>query len=84
MEEIELTAQPYNAVELNAKPAWDLSELSYMTSLPMSTLLQLLDRIPARMFLMGRRKYIFREDAVAWIEDVARNNPYSRRQNRRG
>lgn len=82
-DEIDLTVRPYDARELQAKPAWDLGEFSYMMGLPMSTLLMLLDNTAAPLFTLGRRKFILREDAHDWLSRMARENPHCKRTNQR-
>lgn len=67
--------------EVTAKPIWTLSDLTVVTDVPMSTLNQVIAENPAPFFLLGRRKVIFREDALQWLREVAKRNPWQPRRN---
>lgn len=67
--------------DVSQKPVWDLVDLSLMIGLPFSTLLKVLDEHPAPLFLLGRKKYIDRQDALDWLKSVAAANPFVKRKN---
>lgn len=69
--------------ELSVAPAWDMVDLSFMLDLPLSTLKQVLADNPAPLFLMGRRKYILREDALEWLRELSIRTAHTPRRNKR-
>ena len=69
--------------ELFAAPAWDLVDLSFMLGLPLSTLKKVLADHPAPLFLLGRRKYILKEDAIDWLREISLRNAHTPRRNKR-
>ena len=69
--------------QISTKPIWTLTDLSIVTETPVSTLNEVIKANPAPFFLLGRRKVIFREDALEWLREVATRNPWSPRTNNR-
>lgn len=69
--------------EINSKPVWSLIDLNLLLDIPVSTLNEIVRDNPAPFFLLGRRKVIFREDALTWLREVADRNPWSPRTNTR-
>ncbi len=70
--------------DLIAKPVWSFTDLTQIFGLPVSTLEQVLREHPAPFFLLGRRRFIKRGDAMDWLDDVAAaNRHYPRKNNRR-
>jgi hypothetical protein len=70
--------------ELKAMAIWDLNAMAAYLQLPQSTLQMLLEEHPCDdLFLMGRRRFIRQEDALAWVDMVAARNPYTPRRNNR-
>ena len=67
--------------QIATKPVWSLADLSLVTDVPTSTLNEVIRDNPAPFFLLGRRKVIFREDALAWLREVADRNPWQPRKN---
>ena len=70
--------------ELAAKPIWTFGDLGNIVDVPTSTLNQVIadnPDTPAPFFLLGRRKVIFREDALKWLRDIADRNPWQPRRN---
>lgn len=69
--------------DLAHKPVWTMAELCFAIDVPFSTLLQVIDEIPAPIFLIGRRRFIRRDDAIQWIDELAEAFPYTKRRNAR-
>lgn len=67
--------------QVTSKPIWSLLDLSIILDVPTSTLNEVVKDNPAPFFLLGRRKVIFREDALAWLREVADRNPWTPRKN---
>ncbi len=65
------------------KPVWSFNELAQIFGLPISTLEQILREQPAPFFLMGRRRFIKRADAMDWLDDIAASNQHIPRRNNR-
>jgi len=74
-------AQHVMIEQISVKPIWSLVDLSIVTGTPVSTLNEVVKANPAPFFLLGRRKVMFREDALAWLREVAARNPWSPRTN---
>ena len=75
---------PYTMSELRAMAVWDFIAWAAYLQLPSSTLAKLLEENPCDdIFLMGRRRYIKQEDALAWVDLIAARNPYIPRRNNR-
>jgi len=68
---------------LMAKPVWSFQEFSEVIGTPESTLQVVLDECPARMFLIGRRRFIKQDDALSWLDEMAQRYPYIPRKNAR-
>lgn len=64
-------------------PAWPIETLADVLQLPMSTLEELIQRGegPEGLFLLGRRRYILKEDAFAWLKSQKAMRPYVKRRN---
>lgn len=69
--------------QIQTKPIWSVIDLSIICDCPTSTLNQVIAENPAPFFLLGRRKVIFREDALKWLREVADRNPWQPRRNNR-
>jgi len=69
--------------EISARPAWDIKSLCIMLGLPKSTLYLEMSKHPAPLFLLGRRRYIMQEDALQWLQNVAKANSHTQRKNTR-
>lgn len=69
--------------QVATKPIWSILDLSIVLEVPTSTLNQVIAENPAPFFLLGRRKVIFREDALQWLREVADRNPWQPRRNNR-
>lgn len=71
--------------EILAKPAMTWSEFWLdLLGLPETTAEQLTREAGAPpFFLLGRRRYIRRDDAIAWIDAKAESDPYVPRRNNR-
>ncbi len=69
--------------QLQTKPVWSLNDLSDTLNVPVSTLNEVVRDNPAPFFLLGRRKVMFREDALQWLREVAARNPWTPRTNNR-
>ena len=70
--------------ELMAKPALSWHEFFVgILGLPKSTaeLIAKRDNAP-KFFLIGRRRYIRKSDAIDWIDSIANSSPYFPRRNR--
>ena len=67
--------------QVSTKPLWSVIDLSIVLDCPTSTLNQVIAENPAPFFLLGRRKVIFREDALKWLREVADRNPWTPRRN---
>lgn len=67
--------------EVQTKPIWSLLDMTLVLDIPTSTLNQVIEQNPAPFFLLGRRKAIFREDALKWLREVAERNPWHPRRN---
>lgn len=76
-----LPARPASLVELSQLPAIPLAHFALWLGLPLRTLLELIEEVPAKVFLLGRRRYIRREDALEWIDEMAERQPWTRRRN---
>lgn len=70
--------------EIFAKPAFSWTEFWSLLGLPESTAEEIV-REPngPRFFMLGRRRYIRKADALAWIDLKAKSAPYIPRQNNR-
>lgn len=70
--------------QLMAKPAMSVDEFFVnLLGVPTSTMEQLLkEPAPPKVFLLGRRRYVLREDALTWLEHKA-GLPYAPRKNNR-
>lgn len=75
MREQHQTGNQVSFFELSHKPAWSFAEFSAMAGVPVSSMQQILDVHEAPLFKIGRRLFILREDAIEWIQEMARNNP---------
>ena len=65
-----------------AKPAWTFDELSAVLGLPPATLELIAREQPAPpFFLLGRRRYILRTDALDWLAEVRDARPWVPRKN---
>lgn len=73
--------RPASLTELAQLPAIPLADFALWLGLPLRTLLELIEEFPARVFLLGRRRYIRREDALEWIDQMAERQPWTRRRN---
>jgi len=70
--------------EIFAKPAFSWSEFWALIDLPESTGEELVrEPNPPRFFMLGRRRYIRKADALAWIDAKAKSAPYIPRTNNR-
>lgn len=67
--------------QVATKPIWTMLDLSIILDVPTSTLNQVIAENPAPFFMLGRRKAIFREDALNWLREVADRNPWTPRTN---
>jgi len=67
--------------QVTTKPIWSLIDISLILDTPVSTLNEIIKANPAPFFLIGRRKMIFREDALVWLREVAERNPWTPRSN---
>lgn len=66
------------------KPVWSFEELCMVLGLPESTLEQLAREEPTPpFFLLGRRRYILRPDALEWLADMRNTHPWHPRRNNR-
>jgi hypothetical protein len=80
----EQVARPRLAyTELMAKPVWDFVEFAHVIGAPHSTLLQVFEQLPPAFFTLGRRRFILRKDALAWLQDAADRFPHTARRNQR-
>lgn len=71
-------------VQLMAKPVWSFGDLCAVAGVPQSTLDLLLEESPMDgVFLLGRRRRVFREDAVAWLEAMRDRHRWTPRRNNR-
>ncbi len=68
---------PYQAIA--AKPVWSMDDFHTMLDVPFTTLEQALVDCPAKVFTIGRRRYIKQADALAWVDQMATRYPYTRR-----
>lgn len=76
-----MTTTPKSFVELRAKPVWSFDEFLHLVGLPDSTAELVLADTPAKFFTMGRRRFILQNDALAWLELMAKRHPYTKRRN---
>ncbi|NWF46924.1 helix-turn-helix domain-containing protein [Hydrogenophaga sp. D2P1] len=67
-----------------AKPAWSFEELCVVLGLPDSTVELIAREQPAPpFFMLGRRRYILRTDALDWLEERRNAHPWVPRKNNR-
>ena len=81
---LETTRKPLTPLEIMAKPAISFEEFFIiLLGLPRTTADELIragDGPP--MFLLGRRRYVLRDDGIAWLEAHAEANRHFRRINK--
>jgi hypothetical protein len=70
--------------DLMARPAWAFEDFAKVLDLPNSTLEVEIKRLPAPLFLLGRRRYILATDALKWLQEISIRNAHTPRINRRG
>lgn len=70
-------------VPLKDKSVLSLEEVSALIGVPLSTLMEILDVVPAPIFLMGRRRKILSADLQHWLIEVKETFPWTQRQNNR-
>jgi hypothetical protein len=70
-------------IELAASPALSVEEFAQLISLPLSTLEEVFKSHQPPLFLLGRRKYLLREDALQWLQEMSLRTAYTPRRNRR-
>ena len=68
--------------EIAARPVWTIDDLILMTGIPRSTLELVMTKNPIPgMFTIGRRRHVMADNAMAWLKDMEKNNPYQPRTN---
>ena len=68
--------------DIAVQPAWSFDDFATMIGLATSTLEQVVVEHPAPFFLLGRKRFIVREDAIDWLGQMSLKTAYTPRKRR--
>lgn len=66
--------------DIAQQPAWSFDDFAQMIGLAPSTLEQVINEHPAPFFLLGRKRYIVREDAIEWLAQMSLRTAHTARK----
>lgn len=66
--------------EIAQKPAWSFDDFAQMIGLAPSTLEAVINEYPAPFFLLGRKRFIVREDAIDWLAQMSLRTAHTPRK----